>query len=61
LFRAAQAMSAIEGADSVSAAQVKALAGKVLAHRLNVRKEEKWRNTDVEEVVAEILRQTPMP
>jgi MoxR-like ATPase len=61
LFRAAQAMSAIEGAESVSAAQVKALAGKVLAHRLNVRKEDKWRNTDVEEVVAEILRQTPMP
>ena len=59
LFRAAQAMSAIEGEDAVSSARVKALAGKVLAHRLNIRKEDQWRNTNVEEVVAEILRQTP--
>ena len=59
LFRAAQAMAAIEGEDAVSSARVKALTGKVLAHRLNLRKEDQWRNTNVEEVVAEILRQTP--
>src|ERR1039457_2518046 len=44
LFRAAQAMAAIQGNDSVSAAQVQALAGKVLAHRPIIRKEDKWRN-----------------
>jgi MoxR-like ATPase len=61
LFRAAQAMAAIEGNDSVSAAQVQALAGKVLSHRPIVRKEDKWQNTKVEDVVAEILQQTPLP
>jgi MoxR-like ATPase len=61
LFRAAQAVAAIGGQDIVSAALVKALAGKVLAHRLTVRREDKWRNTNVEEVVSEILRQTPSP
>jgi MoxR-like ATPase len=61
LFRAAQAMAAIQGNDSVSAAQVQALAGKVLTHRPIVRKEDKWRNTKVEDVVAEILQQTPLP
>jgi MoxR-like ATPase len=61
LFRAAQAMAAIQGNDSVSAAQIKALAQKVLAHRPIVRREDKWRNTNVEEVVAEILAQTPSP
>ena len=61
LFRAAQAVAAIEGADTVSAAQVKALAEKVLAHRFIVRREGQWQNTKVEERVAEILQQTPMP
>ena len=54
-------MAAIEGEDTVSSARVKALAGKVLAHRLNIRREDQWRDTNVEEVVAEILRQTPLP
>ena len=61
LFRAAQAMAAIAGEGAVSAAQVKALAGKVLAHRLNIRKEDKWGKTNGGEVVAEILQQTPLP
>jgi MoxR-like ATPase len=60
LFRAAQATAAIEGNDSASAAQVKTLAQKILAHRLIVRREDKWRNTKVEDVVAEILAQTSM-
>jgi MoxR-like ATPase len=55
LFRAAQAMSAIEGKDFVSVEQIKNLAQKVLAHRLIVRKEEKFRDVKVENVVAEIL------
>ncbi len=58
LFRAAQAMSAIDGKDSVSVAQVKAIAEKVLAHRLIVRNEEKYRGLKVTDLVAEILAQT---
>jgi MoxR-like ATPase len=54
LFRAAQAMAAIDGLDSVTD-QIKPLAQKVLAHRLIVRKEEKFRDVKVEAVVQEIL------
>ncbi|MGD0743978.1 MAG: MoxR family ATPase [Verrucomicrobiota bacterium] len=61
LFRAAQAMAAIGGTDSVTAAQVKDLAQKVLVHRLIVRREDKYRNTKVEDVFAEILGQIPVP
>ncbi len=55
LFRMAQAVTAIAGEDSVSAELVKSLAQIVLAHRLIVRKEEKFRNVKIEDVVAEIL------
>ncbi|MGH7990808.1 MAG: AAA family ATPase [Limisphaerales bacterium] len=58
LFRAAQAMAAIEGNDSVSIEQIKSPAQKVLAHRLIVRKEEKFRDIKVENVVAEIVGST---
>ena len=61
LFRAAQAMAAIEGKDFVSAELVKSVAPKVLAHRLIVRREEKFRDTRVEAIVAEILERTPLP
>jgi MoxR-like ATPase len=61
LFRAAQATAAIEGNESASAAQVKTLAQKILAHRLIVRREEKFRDVKVENVVAEILAKTPLP
>lgn len=61
LFRVAQAMAAIEGKDFASAELVKSLAPKVLAHRLIVRREEKFRGTRVEEAVAEILAKTPLP
>ena len=61
LFRAAQAMAAIEGKDFVGAERVKSLAPKVLAHRLIVRREEKFRDTRVEMIVAEILERTPLP
>jgi MoxR-like ATPase len=61
LFRAAQAMAAIDGQDSVSAELVKSLAQKVLAHRLIVRREEKFHDVKVANAVAEILAKTPMP
>jgi MoxR-like ATPase len=61
LFRAAQAIAAIEGNDSVSVELVKLLAQKILAHRLIVRREEKFRDLQVETIVAEILAQTPLP
>jgi MoxR-like ATPase len=56
LFRAAQAMAAIDGNDSVTD-HVKYLAPKVLAHRLIIRKDEKFRNVKVDTVVQEILSQ----
>jgi MoxR-like ATPase len=55
LFRAAQAMSAIDGKNSVSIEQIKSLAQKVLTHRLIIRKDEKFRNTKLEDVIAEIV------
>jgi len=61
LFRAAQAMAAIEGKDFVTAELVKSLAPIVLAHRLIIRREEKFRDTRVEAIVAEILERTPLP
>ncbi|HSY42879.1 MAG TPA: MoxR family ATPase [Candidatus Acidoferrum sp.] len=54
LFRAAQAMTAIDGNDSVTD-HVKSLAPKVLAHRLIIRKDEKFRDTKVEDVIADVL------
>ena len=57
LFRAAQAMAAIGGRDSASLEQIKHLAQKVLAHRLIVRREEKFRDVKVDAVVQEILNQ----
>ena len=57
LFRAAQAMAAIGGRDSASLEQIRHLAQKVLAHRLIVRREEKFRDVKVDVVVQEILNQ----
>src|SRR6202453_300652 len=54
LFRAAQAMTAIDGNDSVTD-HVKSLAPKVLALRLIIRKDEKFRDTKVEDVIADVL------
>jgi MoxR-like ATPase len=54
LFRAVQAMSAIDGNDS-AADHVKYLAPKVLAHRLIIRKDEKFKGQKLEDIVQEIL------
>jgi MoxR-like ATPase len=61
LFRAAQAVAAIAGKDFVSAELVKSLAPKILAHRLIVRREAQFHDTRVDQVVAEILAQIPLP
>jgi MoxR-like ATPase len=55
LFRAAQAMAAIQGAEFVSLAQVRALAELVLAHRLIIREERKDRYPDGGEIIREFL------
>src|SRR6185369_14537250 len=58
LFRAAQALTAIQGKDAVTMETVKALAQNVLAHRLIVRRDDKHRNTKVAQVVEEIVSRT---
>jgi MoxR-like ATPase len=55
LFRMAQSMVAMAGKDSVTAADVKTLAQSVLAHRLIVRKDDKYRHLNVEDIVAEVV------
>jgi len=55
LFRAAQAIAGINGQDVVTVEGVKALAQNVLAHRLIVRKEEKYRAVKVADLVTEIV------
>ena len=57
LFRAAQAMAMIEGKE-VSIEGIRYLAPKILAHRLIVRREEKYRDVRAEAVVQEILGQS---
>jgi MoxR-like ATPase len=61
LFRAGQAMAAIEGRNLVSVEQAKLIAEKVLAHRLIVRHDEKYRGVTVADVMAEILAQISVP
>jgi MoxR-like ATPase len=56
LFRAAQAMTAIDGNDSVTD-HVKYLAVKVLAHRFILRRDEKFRHLKAEDIIQEILSQ----
>ncbi len=56
LYRAAQALAAIEGKDAVSIEHIRSLAQKVLAHRLIVRRDEKFKDITVAGVVGEILQ-----
>ncbi|HEV2327301.1 MAG TPA: MoxR family ATPase [Verrucomicrobiae bacterium] len=55
LFRATQALAAIDGKDPVSAELVRELTSKVLTHRLILRKEEQHRAADVLAIVQEIV------
>jgi MoxR-like ATPase len=62
LYRAAQALALVEGRDYVIPDDVKRLAGAVLAHRLLVRRARAGQGGDsAEQIVAEIIRQTPVP
>jgi MoxR-like ATPase len=58
LFRAAQALAAIEGKNSVSIEHIKTIAVPVLAHRLLVRKEALKDYPDGAAVIREILART---
>lgn len=59
LFRAAQAMAAIQGANSVSVAQVDSLLEVVLAHRLIVRPEHKNRWNEGSDIIRKVLAARP--
>ena len=61
LFRAAQALAAINGSDTANATQVQKVATTILAHRLIVRREPAWQNLKPADVIQEILEQTPQP
>jgi MoxR-like ATPase len=61
LQTAAQARAAISGRDYVIPDDIKALAEATLAHRLILNPAARIRNIDSRSVVAEILRNTPVP
>ncbi|MEW6305976.1 MAG: MoxR family ATPase [Verrucomicrobiota bacterium] len=61
LFRAAQAMAAIQGDDYVLPDYVKQIAPFVLSHRILVKPESRLRKINAAGVVSEILRKTPVP
>lgn len=61
LFRAAQALAAIQGDDFVLPDYVKQIAPTVLAHRLIVRPESRLRKVTGAAVVNEILNKIPVP
>jgi MoxR-like ATPase len=61
LYRAAQALALIEGRDYVVPDDVKRLARPVLAHRILSRASRRGGSGDAEEVIDEILAQTPIP
>jgi len=60
LYRAAQALAAVQGSDYVLPDHVKALAPAVLAHRLIVRPEARIGGTTAEAVVAEVVASVPV-
>lgn len=61
LFRASQALSAIQGDDFVLPDYVKQMAPVVLAHRLIIRPESRLRKVTAAGIVDEILNQIPVP
>jgi MoxR-like ATPase len=61
LFRAAQALAAIQGQDAVTAAQVRDIVQSVLSHRVIVRADPPHQDLDPVEVIQTILEQTPLP
>jgi MoxR-like ATPase len=61
LYRASQALALLEGRDYVVPDDVKRLARPVLAHRILSRASRRGGSGDAEEVIDEILAQTPIP
>lgn len=61
LQMAAQARAAVMGRDYVIPDDIKALAEATLAHRLILNPAARIRNSDTRSVIAEILRNTPVP
>ena len=61
LMRAGQALAALRGREYVLPDDIKYLAGRVLAHRLIVREDERLRGKKPEQVLEEIIQQIPVP
>ena len=61
LFRSAQAFASINGFDYVLPDDVKQIAPAVLSHRIILRPESRLRKVTADSVVAEILREVPVP
>ncbi len=61
LFRAAQAMAAIQGYDFVLPDDVKSIAPAVLEHRLILKPESRLRKATPNAVMAQVLDQVPVP
>lgn len=61
LFRAAQAVAAMQGYDYVLPDHVKEVAAAVLCHRLIIHPEKRLRRVTAASVVEEILRQVEVP
>jgi MoxR-like ATPase len=59
LFRAAQALAAIAGEDTVTALRVRDVATTILSHRLIVRRDA--HNLQADDVIQQIIGQTPLP
>jgi MoxR-like ATPase len=61
LFRAAQALAAVSGRDHVLPDDIKELAVPTLAHRIIINPAARMKDISSEGIVADILRQTPVP
>ncbi|MGI6368104.1 MAG: AAA family ATPase [Anaerolineae bacterium] len=61
LFRAGQALAAVQGRDFVTPDDIKALAEAVLAHRIIISPSARIRNLDTRQVVRQVLESIPVP
>jgi MoxR-like ATPase len=61
LFRAGQAVAAIRGRSFVEPDDVKQVVPAVLAHRVILQPEARLQNVSVEELLVDILDETPVP
>jgi len=61
LYRTSQALAAIRGRDFVLPDDVKALARSVLAHRIMINPQTRLRGATADEVVMDVVAETPVP